>query len=178
MNRIANFNRLVPAKILFVMVVLALLASLGVAQVLAKANTVTSTHQFPLNTYVFVPCANSGAGENVWLSGPLTIVFVTTLDKQGHYETQYELQTKGIVGTGSSTGAAYRASGGTEGTFSGKVGFTRSFESSFLVTGQPPAAPFEFHLDVHATVNSRGGVAATVDNFSVTCKSHGYPSYP
>lgn len=180
MNRIANFkpfSRPIPAKIFFVMVALALIASLGVAQVRAKANTVTTTVRRQLNMTLFVPCAARGAGENVYISGPLNIVFVTTVDDQGHFQTRYEIQPKGISGLGESTGVTYRGTGVTEGTFNGKVENTKGFENFFRMSAQP-GGTFQVYATFHVTVSARGVVTATIDQFSVKCKSPSYPSYP
>ncbi len=176
---IANRKSLVKpvlAKILFLMVALTLIVSLGVAQVQAKAGTFTTDYRTDLNLRLFVPCAAAGAGEFVQVSGPLHIVFVTTLDKQNGFQSKYEFQTKGVTGLGLSTGITYQARGEPHGTFSGIVGTPSSFADSFKMNGS--GGNFLVQANVHFSVNASGAMTVSADNFSVTCKHSSYPSYP
>jgi hypothetical protein len=194
MDRIANdklWSKPVLLKLLFLMIALALIVSLGVAQVRAKASTVTTDKRVDLNLNLYVPCAAAGAGEYVAISGPLNLRFVTTLDGKGGFQSQYELQPKDVIGQGVTTGALYQGTGVTDGSFRGLVGTTVSFEDGFKLSGAPasfsfktkvPSPPsagsFVVRADYHVTVNSKGGVTVSIDNFRVKCKRPAYPSYP
>lgn len=179
MENMANLKQLsksVLTKVTFVTVVLVLIVSLGVAHVQAKATTVTTNFRTDLNLSVFVPCAARGAGEYIQLSGPLHIVFVTTLDGKGGFQSKYEFQPKGVTGTGLSTGITYHGTGTTHGTINGTVGTTSSFGDSFKVTGK--GGNFLVRVDARINVTPSGTVIVILDNYSVTCKRPGYPSYP
>jgi hypothetical protein len=179
MNSLIN-SRAIPksvlTKILFLIAALSLIVSLSVVQAQAKANTFTTNYHTDLNLRVFVPCAAAGAGEYVQLSGPLHIVFVTTLGGKGGFQSNYEFQPKGVSGLGLSTGTRYQGAGTTQGTFRGTVGSTSSFVDSFKVAGK--GGSFLVRANVHVSVSAKGGLIVSVDNFSVTCKQGGYPSYP
>jgi hypothetical protein len=162
-------------KFLFLTLALALIVSLGVAEVQAKATTFTTSFSQPTELTVFVPCAVAGTGEYVQLSGQLHILFVTTIDNQGGFHSVFLFHPQGISGTGLSTGAKYQATGETQGTFNGKVGYESTFVNNFKIIGQGPGNNFLVHETFHITVTPDGTLTAYVDNFSVKCKSISYP---
>lgn len=179
MTNMASFQSVpksVVIRILFFVVILALIVSLGVVQVQAKATTFTTDQQVSTNMRVFVPCAAAGAGEYVQLSGSLHIVFVTTLDGAGGFQSRYEFQPNGVFGKGLSTGQMYQGTGTAQGTVRGTLGATSSFADSFKVSG--PGGNFLVRAEVQVGISRKGGLTVTVNNFSVTCKRPGYPSYP
>lgn len=179
MSRVASLTdprKSVLTKILFLTAALALIISLSVAQAQAKASTVTTDFQFDPNLTAFVPCAARGAGEYVQISGPLHIIFQTTLDGKGGYQTKYDFQPKGVTGTGLATGNIYRGTGTAQGTLHGRIGTTDSFSDSFKMTGK--GGNFVLRVDARVNVTPQGQVIVTVDNLSVSCKRPGYPSYP
>jgi|RhiMetStandDraft_8_1073273.scaffolds.fasta_scaffold01860_2 hypothetical protein len=181
MNRIRNqilSARPVISRFVLLAVALVLIASLSVAQASAKATTVTDNVRIPTDIFVFVPCAAGGAGEFVQLSGTLHVLFVTTIDSRGGFHSKYHFQPQGVSGTGLTTGAKYQATGVTQGTFNGRVGFEETFVNNFRIIGQGPGNNFMIHENFHITVNANGEVTAFVDNFSVKCRSVSYPSYP
>ncbi|HZM25136.1 MAG TPA: hypothetical protein VFC02_25525 [Anaerolineales bacterium] len=181
MNRIRNqilSARPVISRFVLLAVALVLIASLSVAQASAKATTVTDNVRIPTDIFVFVPCAAGGAGEFVQLSGTLHVLFVTTLDSRGGFHSKFHFQPQGVSGTGLTTGAKYQATGVTQGTFNGRVGFEQTFVNNFRIIGQGPGNNFMIHENFHITVNANGEVTAFVDNFSVKCRSVSYPSYP
>jgi hypothetical protein len=178
MNPIENrsfFARSVISKFLFLAVVLALVVSLGVAQAQAKAISFVTNFSENTDLFVFVPCADSGMGEYVLLSGPLHVLFVTVIDNQGGFHSKYLFNPQGISGTGLSTGDKYHATGETSGTFNGKVGYEQTYENNFKIIGQGPGNNFLVHETFHITVNPNGTLTAFVDNFSVKCKPISYP---
>ena len=181
MNRIRNqilSARPVISRFVLLAVALVLIASLSVAQASAKATTVTDNVRIPTDIFVFVPCAAGGAGEFVQLSGTLHVLFVTTLDSRGGFHSKFHFQPQGVSGTGLTTGAKYQATGVTQGTFNGRVGYEQTFVNNFRIIGQGPGNNFMIHENFHITVNANGEVTAFVDNFSVKCRSVSYPSYP
>ena len=163
-------------RLLFLVIMLVLIVSLSVAQARAKANTFTTNFRTELSMTRFVPCAAKGAGEDVQFSGPLNIVFVTTLDNKGGFSTKYELEPKAVRGTGLSTGTKYHGIGVSHGDSHGTIGVTSSFEDSFKVSGQ--GGSFLVRVDARFNVTPTGEVILVLNDFNITCKSAGYPSYP
>jgi hypothetical protein len=147
-----------------------MVALFGPTSASAAAETYTDNVRIPYEFYVYVPCAAGGAGEDVYLSGTLHMLFHTTLDNSGGYHSKYHFQPQGITGTGLVTGAKYQATGVTQGMDNGKVGFESTFVNNFKIIGQGPGNNFLIHENFHITVNANGEVTAYVDNFSVECK--------
>lgn len=182
MNRIENLKsseKPIISKILFLAIALALIVSLGVSQVQAKATAVVTNFSQPTDLTVYVPCAALGAGEYVQLSGSLHVLFVTTIDNQGGFHSKFHVQPQGISGTGLTTGAKYQATGETQGTFNGDLvsgqPSEQTFVNNFKIVGQGPGNNFMSHETFHITVNPDGTVTAFVDNFSVECRIPNYP---
>jgi hypothetical protein len=178
MNRIGNLtlsSKTILWKFISFVATLGLIAMLGVAPALAQATTVTDNVLVPTEIFVFVPCARGGAGEFVELTGTLHILFVTTIDDKGGFHSKFHFQPQGITGTGFTTGDKYQGTGVTQGSFNGKVGFETTFVNNFKIIGQGAGNNFLIHENFHVTVNANGEVTASVDNFSVKCKSASYP---
>ena len=161
-------------KLISLAVTLLLIGVLGVAPTLAKATTVTTNFQQPIDLTVFVPCARGGAGELVTLTGSLHILFVTTIDDRGGFHSKFHFQPQGVSGTGLITGDKYNATGETQQTFNGRVGFEFTFVNNFKIIGQGPGNNFLAHENIHVTVLPDGTVTANVDNFRITCKIPNY----
>ena len=169
MNSIKSLK--ISAKpVISMLIALTLILVSGASSALAKAITFTDNVQIPFDLIVFVPCAAGGAGEDVALSGTLHVLFHTTIDNSGGFHTKFHFQPQGISGMGLTTGDKYQATGETQGTDNGKVGFESTFVNNFKIIGQGPGNNFLVHENFHITVNANGEVTASVDNFSVECK--------
>lgn len=171
-----SFPKSIVVRFLFLTLILALIVSLGIAQVQAKANSVTTDRPVSFNRIAFVPCAARGAGENVRLTGTMHILVTTTFDGKGRFQSKYDFQPKGVSGTGLSTGTMYRATGDAHGTINGTVGVPGLFEDSFKMVSKGD----NFLIRVSGRVNTSPGgtVFVFLDNVTITCKRAGYPSYP
>src|SRR6184192_2976257 len=110
----------------------------SLSAVTSQTNTV-----IPIDLFVFVPCANGGAGEVI-----------------------------GVSGTGFMTGDKYQATGITRSTdtFSTPFPITSTFVNNFYMIGQGPDNNFKVHETLHYTINANGELTAFADNFSVTCQ--------
>jgi hypothetical protein len=107
----------------------------------------TSTQQLVNHIAItrFVPCANGGVGEDVFLSGDIHIVVHVTLDGRGgaHFDEIHNPQ--GVSGVGLTTGTMCRGVG--ESPFDAsdvRVGEEHTSVSNILIIGQgrhPRAAP-------------------------------------
>ena len=178
MHKIENQSssaRPVISKFLILAVTLVLIVALGVAQVQAKATTFNVNLRVPSDFVLFVPCAAHGAGEIVTFTGHFHFLIVTVIDDQGGFHSKFTNQPQGISGIGLSTGAKYQATGQTQGTFNGKVGFETTFIDNVRIVGQGPGNNFLIHETFHMTVNPDGTVTAFVDHVSIECRIPNYP---
>ena len=103
-----------------VVIVLTTLAGAAVAR--AQATTVTTNEQIPFSQLVFVPCADSGAGELILISGTLHVLSHVTIDAQGGLHAKIHFQPQGATGVGLTTGDTYHATGVTQGHFNATGG--------------------------------------------------------
>ncbi len=145
-----------------------LLASMIVpANAAVQANDTTE-----INLSIFIPCAASGAGETVDLTGPLHTLITFTISGN-NVSGFFQFQPQGISGTGETTGAKYQATGVTQESFksslqNGQVNET--FVNNFRIIGQGPGNNFLVHETLHFTINANGAVTVSHDNFSADCK--------
>jgi hypothetical protein len=67
------------------------------------------------------------------------------------------------------SGVAYRGTGDTLSTFSGKVGVVSTLVNNFRIIGAGGAASLQVHENVAIVVNANGTLTASIDHVSVTC---------
>jgi hypothetical protein len=159
-----------PQGVLLSITLLLLLALTGPGAALARADSFTDNEKVPTDIAVFIDCANGGAGDEVFLSGNLHILFHGTFDGSGGVHLKSHFQPQGISGYSLVTGAKYQATGETQDHFNLKVGSQFTYVNNFKIIGQGPGNNFLVHENLHLTVNANGTVTASVDNFSITCK--------
>jgi hypothetical protein len=138
----------------------------------AAASVTTTNVIFPVDTDAFVPCANSGAGEIVALSGNLHDLFHFVINGN-RFKGKVHTQPQGIRGVGLTTGDRYRGTGVTQETFGGSLvngQASSTFVNNYRIVGQGPENNFMIHEVVHVTLNAHGELTAIVDQSSVTCK--------
>ena len=126
----------------------------------------------PLVLFVFVPCADDGAGELVLLEGDLHTLITFTVNGN-NISGKTHFQPQGVSGIGLTTGDKYRGTGVTQDHFKGSLQngqFTQTFVNNFRIIGQGPGNNFLFHENTHITVNANGEVTVVHDNLSVECK--------
>ena len=133
----------------------------------------TSTQQLVNHIAVTrnVPCANGGAGEDVFVSGDIHIVVHVTLDGSGGAHFVEVHNPQGVSGTGLTTGAMYRGVGGSPLDASNvRVGEEHTSVRNIMLIGQGPGNNLILHGTFHVTVLADGTVTAFHDNLSLTCK--------
>jgi hypothetical protein len=137
----------------------------------AKATTVTTNEKIPLDMPVFVPCANGGVGEVVWLSGTLHLLSHATDDGSGGFHVSIHSQPQGVSGVGLDTGDKYQGTGVTREDRNAKPPFPSesTYVNNFRIIGQGPGNNLLIHENVHMTVSANGEVTAEVDNFKAEC---------
>jgi hypothetical protein len=72
----------------------------------------------PFAETLFVPCANSGAGENITLTGTTNFVYHMRWNDHG-FSLVYHANSRGLTGVGVSSGETFVGSDGTQGTVTG-----------------------------------------------------------
>jgi hypothetical protein len=145
-------------------------ALIAAAQTGASATPFTQSTRFPIDIFVFVPCANGGAGEDIELSGTLHDLFHVASDGAGGFHVRTLDNPQGVSGTGLTTGVKYQGTGVTQDQFNAKAGFEETFVNNFRIIGQGPGNNLLVHDNFHVTLNANGEITASHDNFSVTCK--------
>ena len=137
-----------------------------------SAVTSQTNAEIPIDLFVFVPCANGGAGELIVVSGPLHFLFQVTISNTGNVLVDAHFKPEGVSGTGFTTGDKYQATGITRSTdtFSTPFPITSTFVNNFYMIGQGPDNNFKVHETLHYTINANGELTAFADNFSVTCQ--------
>src|SRR5215472_11354553 len=106
------------------------LSALGLLQLTAshaQAFAETQNSFFPIDLFVFVPCAVEGDGEVVELTGQLHDLFHITSDGRGRFHLKFHDNPQGLTGVGLTTGEQYQGTGVTEGESSFKIGFQSTF---------------------------------------------------
>ena len=125
----------------------------------------------PVDIVTFVPCADQGQGELVFLSGNLHILFQLTISASGNVSFKDHFQPQGVSGSGQTTGDSYHGTGVTQDkNHFGQVGQTLSFIDNFRIIGQGSSNNFTLHENFHVTVNGNGTITTFVDNISADCK--------
>jgi hypothetical protein len=153
-----------------VLLTFALVALAPPAHSRAAADTFTISQSFPIDLYVYVPCAAGGAGETIYVSGSLHDLLSVTLDASGGYRVKVLDNPQGMSGSGLTTGDKYRATGMTTSMSSGKVGATSTYVNRFIMIGQNTGNNLLVRETSHYTVNANGELTASFDNLSVDCK--------
>ncbi len=134
------------------------------------SETFTDEERIPIELFVFVPCANGGSGELVYLAGSLHVLYHITLNDRGGYHAKSLAEPQGVSGVGLTTGDRYVGTGVTQDQFNGTVGYEFTYINNFRIIGQGKGNNFLVHETYHVTVNANGEVTAYVDNFSVGCR--------
>lgn len=134
------------------------------------AVTSTQNVETTLSITKFVPCANGGLGEDVFLSGSFHSLFQVTLDGSGGAHVNVVHNPQGISGTGLITGAKYVGVGPTVDEFNARVGVEETTVTNKRIIGQGPGNDFTIHDNLHTTVLANGTVTSFHDNISIECR--------
>lgn len=135
-----------------------------------QANVSSSEELVPYDRTLFVPCGNSGAGEEVFLMGSLKIVEHIIYNDRG-FTFNYHVIAQGITGIGLATGEQYQASGGNKGTITGEFGedgqYTRVFMEQLKIIGQNSG--FKVMIKTKITVTPDGKITTRIEEETVDC---------
>jgi hypothetical protein len=144
-------------------------AAAGAPSLAAAASTQQLVNHIEVTR--FVPCANGGAGEDVFLSGDIHIVVHVTFDGSGgaHFDEIHNPQ--GVSGIGLTTGAMYRGVGGSPFDASNvRVGEEHTSVANIMLIGQGPGNNLVLHTTFHITILANGTATSFHDNFRMECR--------
>ena len=115
--------------------------------------------------------ANACLGEAVALSGELHVLVVQQQTGNGTMVTSH-YQPQGVVGTGLTSGAKYRATGVTRNTMFTDAAppFDFTYINNFRIIGAGEANNYMVHSTIHTTVNAKGEVTVEVTKTEVKCQ--------
>ena len=147
----------------------ALALALGASPARAE---VTENAKIPVEIDIEIPCANGGAGEEVFLTGTLHVL--TTYDINGNVvRGRFHDQPEGVSGIGSVSGDRYEATGVSQGEFKSSLRNGQaivSFINNFRIIGQGPGNNYLVHENIHLIVNANGDMTTVVDQAGADCK--------
>jgi hypothetical protein len=125
----------------------------------------------PIDQTVFTPCVNNGAGENITLAGPLHVLLTVNIAKN-RVQFKSQANPQDVFGTGSVTGARYKATGITldEQTFN-VAGFPaeETFVNNFRMIAAGRTSNLLVHETFHITINANGATTVVLDHGSFAC---------
>ena len=132
---------------------------------------VSSTDEtVPYDRTLFVPCGNSGAGEEVTLTGSLKTFEEIVYNNHG-FTLNYHVIAQGITGVGLSTGEKFQASGGNKGAITGEFGeegrYSRVFIQQLRIIGQNTV--FKVTYKTKITVTPDGKITTSIEDESIDC---------
>lgn len=136
----------------------------------AKAEVIAN-EVVPLSLTVTIDCDNDGTAEDIVdLSGEIHVLVTATANDK--VTTARELFVpRGVTGTGTITGAAYRGVGNSQDTTiqvtDGPTVFT--FVNNFYLIGQAGGYRYLVHQTIHVTTDADGNVVVSHDNAFITC---------
>lgn len=133
-------------------------ASSGAEAPALRAASLTTGERVPVDIFTFVPCAAGGAGEAVTLTGSLLVRVHQTASTAGNTQVKTQFTPQGISGRGETTGAVYRATGGTQvhEHFNGPLPIVYTAINQFQVVGPGPNNNFRVRETWHVTINTAG----------------------
>jgi hypothetical protein len=136
----------------------------------AAATTETTTEVQPIASFDFIPCANGGAGEIVYLDGTFLTVFHYTQAASGVTSVTLHQNAQGITATGLTTGDTWHGSGGfTDSSVTVGPGVIAHSSGWSQLVGVGPVSNLTVHSVSQVTINANGDATADVDIISVTC---------
>jgi len=137
----------------------------------STANVSTYEESIPYDRTLFVPCGNGGAGEEIALTGTLQFVEQIIYNIRG-FTLNYHLLSKGVTGTGLTTGEKFESSGGNSGTITGEFGeegqYTRIFTTQLRIVGQ--SSVFTVFYKSKITITPDGKITTRIEEENVDCK--------
>ena len=126
----------------------------------------------PVDSRLFLPCANGGAGEVVHFTGTILGVFKGTFDGAGGVHSVSVEVEQGVHGIGETTGRRYvehfvNLSFNTTG--SGGFPLVSTQQLIYRVNSAGPGFDSTIRIRNHTTINATGETTVTFDDTTMLC---------
>jgi hypothetical protein len=126
----------------------------------------------PVDSRLFLPCANDGAGEVVHFTGTILGVFSGTVDGAGGVHVVSVEVQQGVQGIGETTGRRYiehfvNLFSGTTG--SGGFPLTSTQQLIYRVNSAGPGFDSVIRIRNHSTINANGETTVSFDEATMEC---------
>lgn len=133
---------------------------------------VTYNDSDPFDMLAFVPCADSGSGETVELTGNIHTLITYTINNN-NISWKSHSNPQDVTGIGQTTGDVYKGTGVTQS--SGKTSLQNgqavaTFVNNFRIIGKGLAVNYWVHENTTLVFNANGIQSVTHDNLNVECK--------
>lgn len=137
----------------------------------APAQVSITEESIPYERTYYVPCANSGNGEEVELKGTIHVVN-QVVRNENRFKLTHNINMQNVSGTGLTTGDTYRASGGGPGTITGSLvngQFTGFYIETVRIFSRNSAYIVKYKF--HVTITANGVYTAYVSEENETCRN-------
>lgn len=137
----------------------------------APAQVSIIEESIPYERTYYVPCANSGNGEEVELKGTIHIVD-QLVRNENNFKLTYNINMQNVSGTGLTTGDSYRASGGGPGTLTGSFDngqFTAYYIEAVRIVSQN--STYIVNYKFHVTITPDGTVTSYISEENIDCRN-------
>ncbi len=140
----------------------------------ASPNGMTHTDE-PFKTWVWVPCANGGVGEEVIIEGVWSVDQQILENKDGCRKYNFHMTWKKATGTGVTTGTTYTVQYGAHTLQFDKSVCADACPSTLTGTfnlgirGKGSAENYTVHQNVRLVIDCDGSYNVVVENYRVTC---------
>jgi hypothetical protein len=135
----------------------------------ASAQVRSNVESGTIERILFMPCANSGAGEEVRMSGTMVNVDQIVFNDRGFILT-YHITPQGINTVGLDTGDKFTTHGETGKTITGVFEngqFTGSYNEQLRIIDQK--STYIVNYKFHVTVSSDGTFTSSISDENVVC---------
>jgi hypothetical protein len=162
-----------PIRIRAVMA--AMLGAVGVVLSLTagpSAGAGATVIRVPVDSRLFLPCANGGAGEVVHFTGTILGVSSGTVDGAGGFHARSIEVEQGVRGVGETTGRVYREQFVNlffSTTGAGGFPLVSTEQLIYRVNSAGPGVDSRIRIRNHTTINANGDVTVTFDDTTMEC---------
>jgi hypothetical protein len=148
------------------------LTAIGAGTAASPASAATNVVRVPVDSRLFLPCANGGAGEVVHFTGMIIGVSSGTADGAGGFHARSIEVEQGVQGVGETTGRRY-VEHFVNLFFSttGPDGFplVSTQQLIYRVDSAGPGVDSLIRIRNHTTINANGDVSVTFDDATMEC---------
>jgi len=137
-----------------------------------SASAAATVIRVPVDSRLFLPCANGGAGEVVHFTGTILGVSSGSADGAGGFHSRSIEVEQGVKGIGETTGRRYveqfvNLFSSTTGV--GGFPLVSTQQEIYRVNSAGPGFDSQIRIRNHTTINANGEVTVTFDDTTMEC---------